>query len=202
MLKNTVAVGTIFCFIVTNLHCIIYRKPEPVLFDEILKSAGVSTNDLNSKNNPAIQRGIRIEGIVLKTGATVTIEHSHKPKIHHDTLLIVDKADEAKVSTIIPVAEIHQVIIQRVNPLGTTLVNVGIGLGVTAAVTEVSFLILLLTKESCPFIYSYDGDQYVFDGEPYGGAICEGFKLKTGGNRKRFSGVVALLFQKAGSRYV
>lgn len=176
MLKKTIVLGTIFCFIVTNLLCVIYRKPETLSFDEILKSAGVSADNLNHKHNPAIQRGMRIEGIVLKSGATVTIEHSSKPKIHNDTLLIVDRADETMVSRIIPTAEIQQVIIQRVSPLGTTLVNVGIGLGVTATVSGVSFLILLLTKESCPFIYSYNGDQYLFDGEPYGGAICEGLK--------------------------
>jgi hypothetical protein len=37
-------------------------------------------------------------------------------------------------------------------------------------------LLIAATKESCPFIYSFDGAKYVFDGEPYGGSICKALK--------------------------
>lgn len=44
-------------------------------------------------------------------------------------------------------------------------------LGVTAGVIGLLALIVALAKESCPFIYLYDGEKYVFQGEIFSGAI-------------------------------
>jgi hypothetical protein len=64
------------------------------------------------------------------------------------------------------------VYIREFNPMTTCLT----AFGVTAILGAVGFMIILATKESCPFVYSFDGEQYILDGEPYGGSICEAFK--------------------------
>lgn len=53
-----------------------------------------------------------------------------------------------------------------------------IGLTVAIAVVAIGTLaaVVAATKQSCPFVYSWDGSQYVFDAEPYGGAITRGLE--------------------------
>jgi len=68
--------------------------------------------------------------------------------------------------------EVLYVRVERENTGATCLAAVG----VLALVVGAIFLIALATKESCPFVYSYNGEQYVFDAEPLGGAISEGLK--------------------------
>src|ERR1700692_1011277 len=54
--------------------------------------------------------------------------------------------------------------------------TVGLSLLIAAAAIGTIAAIILATKQSCPFIYSWDGTQGVFDAEPYGGAITRGLE--------------------------
>jgi len=67
----------------------------------------------------------------------------------------------------LPRDSVSTIFISHIDPVRTTLAVIG----TTVAVFGVLVAIAIATKESCPFIYSWDGTQYVFDGEPYGGAI-------------------------------
>jgi len=62
--------------------------------------------------------------------------------------------------------------VKRVDVGKSLLATVGITAGVLLTVA----IIVAATKESCPFVYSWNGAQYVFDAEPLGGAVCEGMK--------------------------
>ena len=54
--------------------------------------------------------------------------------------------------------------------------TVGLSLAIAAVALGTLAAVILLTKQSCPFVYSWDGTQYVFDAEPYGGAITRGLE--------------------------
>jgi len=58
--------------------------------------------------------------------------------------------------------------------------NKGRTIGLVAAVAVGTLALIVgivaATKQSCPFVYSWDGTQYVFDAEPYGGAITRGLE--------------------------
>jgi hypothetical protein len=72
--------------------------------------------------------------------------------------------------TAIPIDECDFLWVRKVDGWGSMLVTLGgIGLAFLGVVG-----IIALTKESCPFIYSFDGHEYVFDAEPYGGATSRG----------------------------
>lgn len=78
----------------------------------------------------------------------------------------------------IPFSDIQQVWVRKTN-VGAIVANVVIVAGVACALSALaaySFEKSLEDVESCPFVYSWNGEDYVLDAEPYGAAVSEGLK--------------------------
>lgn len=85
----------------------------------------------------------------------------------------VTKSGE-KVS--IPVADVKFVRVeQNHDDANTILLTVGIAAGVAAAALVV-FWFVFADHNNCPFVYSFDGNNYVFDAQPLGGAFAQGLE--------------------------
>ena len=54
--------------------------------------------------------------------------------------------------------------------------TIGLVAAVAVGTVVVIAAVVAVTKQSCPFVYSWDGKQFVFDAEPYGGAISHGLE--------------------------
>lgn len=69
--------------------------------------------------------------------------------------------------TTIPFSEINSISVNDKNT-GRTVANILLG---TVGVITAIFIVVLLTKSSCPFIYVNNGEEYVFTGELYPGVL-------------------------------
>lgn len=100
--------------------------------------------------------------------------------------IISDTPDHLIIETYVPggitvaLSEAKFVWIRKVDPaktgaaIGTPLLLIGCTIAFLAIVG--SALSSASEAASCSFIYSFNGEEYVFDAEPYGGAICRGLK--------------------------
>jgi len=118
--------------------------------------------------------------IITKEGRTYSVAEYKKDK---DNIYIDSLYELTSVS--IPISDIDLVYIKKVDPVK----DVGIILAGTIVVGIVVGIIILIASgapsetsdrpggsSSCPFIYSFNGEQYIFDAEPYGAALCEGLQ--------------------------
>jgi hypothetical protein len=86
-------------------------------------------------------------------------------------------AIEAKVKNAaytIAIQDVQRLWVERKGISAPRTIGLTVGIAATALVAIAA--VILLTKQSCPFVYSWNGTQYVFDAEPYGGAITRGLE--------------------------
>lgn len=121
----------------------------------------------------------QIVGVTLRNGTY--IEFAATARVSHDTVYGAARGD---TTLAIPFAQVQRLWVRRTDVALSALATFGL----VAAVTLVFAAIVAAgsnegggstgggTQESCPFIYSWDGARYVFDAEPYGGAITQAFE--------------------------
>jgi hypothetical protein len=108
-------------------------------------------------------------GVTTKTGQEIGFDPPGG-KMNQDTI-------EAKVKNApytIAMQDVQRLWVER---RGVSAVRtIGLTVGIAAVALGTLIAVVLATKQSCPFVYSWDGSQYVFDAEPYGGAITRGLE--------------------------
>jgi hypothetical protein len=101
-------------------------------------------------------------------------EQSHILNEVHLYTTEMERLDDSKLS--IPFSGIQKIEVYEKDQAATTG-SWALGfIGGTLAALSILSLIILLTKESCPFIYTYDGKEYHLAGEIYSGSVQPGLE--------------------------
>lgn len=126
-----------------------------------------------TKSVKSVKRGFRdtyTTEIVTTGGTTYSLNDPSVASIKREKGRFI--VTPRKPGGAIHFSEIDLVWARRSDPGMTVLAVLG-GIALAAGGT---MLLIAALKESCPFIYSYDGQNFIFDAEPYGGATCPGLQ--------------------------
>jgi hypothetical protein len=153
MFKRAVAAVIWVVFTVQTVACSSTRRVETAVADV---------------PDPGIER---IVGVTTLEGEVVNFDRTRPAVVRNDSVVAV-RADGLAYAA--AMADVERLWVERRHFDAVKTVALTVGVVVGTALLAVA--IVAATKESCPFVYSWDGSQYVFDAEPYGGAITRGME--------------------------
>lgn len=116
------------------------------------------------------QKELKLTQVLVKSNLLYVFDQNGG-KYFNEGRKITGRTAQNKIIMIDPDSVLYANV-QRSDVAGTILANVGL----IVVILGVAALIVAATKQSCPFIYSFDGEKYVFDAEPLGGATTKGLE--------------------------
>ena len=160
-LARTAVLVTLTAFLVHVTACTSVR------IEPTAKVVGQDKN-IRERKGVAITGYVTADGVAHTFDGRVILQSDSSLRFVPDT----DEKSTAKKKEAFTLAQdqVALLSVKRISAVKTTFAVVGGVVAVFAAL----MLVVALTKESCPFIYSFDGERWVFDGEPYGAAISRG----------------------------
>ena len=112
----------------------------------------------------------KITGITTIKGEEISFDKSGPGTIKDGKL----SATVNKTSYEIPMDQVQRLWVDKESI--STGRTIGLVAEIAVGTVVIIAAVIAATKQSCPFVYSWDGSKYVFDAEPYGGAIARGLE--------------------------
>ncbi|WP_152981545.1 hypothetical protein [Hymenobacter sp. AT01-02] len=138
----------------------VWQLQNPQLSGEALQGQKADlTLELRQYATPIIGQGLRYKR---------RDKHTALNLVH---LYLTDSHTFTGSQVSIPLADMQRLEVIERDTGKTIFSHVLVGAGVVGGAYVILGIIVLLTKSSCPFVYAYDGANYQFVGEAYGGAI-------------------------------